>query len=220
MRTDIAESDIREVYNEDTKGRKYHVPIVSRRQVMMGGGSAGEVLSANLNKPMKREEFKKLSDSSKRVYIQGMRTEYGCSAKQMADMLGYSPAYFSTMASSLGLHGLFKGSRPSKKQTAKWKRFVNGPNTGDVITEKTPVVMSATPIKTDIVVDAKPQKTQLLGCEFALEGELSADDIANTIRVMLSEGMRYRVSVKIDTLTGEPDACTHECKCGRQDASA
>ena len=119
-------TEIEEVYREDTIGRRYHTPTKSKKGTIHRDEPASEMVSLNLNSPMDKEEFKKLTDSLKVIYIQHLRKTFGCTSTQIAEMLGYSSCHFSRLMSNLNQKGLFKKEKEVKYMREKLQRFMIG----------------------------------------------------------------------------------------------
>lgn len=179
-------TDIQEVYKEDTVGRKYHTPIITKKNNNIPAEPpATEAITINLNAPISRNEFKKISDSLKILYIKNIRQKYGASAGQIAQMLGYTQSHFSTaVVTRLNLKGLFR-SRPkqTKKQQTEWKKFLkNG-----IEDQKAPTTKSSVP-------------AMFCNCSFTLKGELRMSDISERIHAMVADGTPCSISVAINAL--------------------
>lgn len=186
-------TDLQEVYKAETTGRHYHVPIVSKKGSTFKEPPAEEVVYVNLNEPIKRDEFKKLSDSSKAMYITHLRERYEVTATQIAEMLGYNPCHFSAyIVSPLNLKGLFKRrAKPSRKQISEWKKFLNT----DVIQE----VNSPTSPTPTLKKETAPL-AMFCNCSFTLKGELRVSDIAAKIQAMVADGTPCSISVAINSI--------------------
>lgn len=181
-------TDIQEVYMEDTVGRKYRAPIVSKR-AGESKGENGEMTTLNLNEPISKSEFRKLSDALKVMYIQNLHKTYGVTMKQIAEMLGYNVSHFSSsVISRLNLKGQFKGRRPTQKQLALWKKFL-----------KSAEPVHETQTKQELKRNSIPP-AMVCNCSFTLKGELKVQDIAERIHAMVADGTPCSISVAIDAL--------------------
>ena len=186
-------TEIQEVYQEDTSGRRYRTPIITKGGYTYKMPPIDEPTTISLKKPMTRDEFKGLSDSLKVIYITHLKEQYGCTATQIAKMLGYSSNYFSKkIVSALNLSGVFKrGGRVSKKQLAAWNKFLKNE------TEKP---ASSTSPKQTLKQESAPA-TMFCSCSFTLKGELKVSDIADRISAMVADGTQCSISIAIDALT-------------------
>lgn len=182
--------DLHEVYKAETVGKHYHVPIVSKKGGTFQEPPAEEVVSVNLNEPIKKEEFRKLSDSSKIMYIKHLRERYEVTATQIAEMLGYNPCHFSAyIVSPLNLKGLFKHrAKPSRKQISEWKKFL--------IANETTAEANSSPV----LKKETPPLTMFCNCSFTLKGELRVSDIAAKIQAMVADGTPCSISVAINSI--------------------
>lgn len=180
--------EVKQVYKEDTVGRKYHIPIISKKQAEDKGDN-GELMTLNVNKPMSKDEFRQLSDSLKVMYIQHLRKTYGVTMTQIADMLGYNVSHFSSkIISRLNLRGQFRGHRPTKKQLALWKKFLKSGETESKPQQKQELKRTDTPL------------AMFCNCSFTLKGELKVQDIAERIHAMVADGTPCSISVAIDAI--------------------
>ena len=83
---------------------------------------SGEVISYNINEPMKWKEFKALPDDIKIVYIKALREKFGVSDKKIGtEMMGVSQTAFAVEVGRLGIK-LGKGNhfRFDKKGWMNW----------------------------------------------------------------------------------------------------
>jgi hypothetical protein len=116
-------TELREAYTEDTVGRKYHVPIVSKREAKPANADAGPLRTLNLNKPMNKEQFAALPANLKRDYIVHLITEHGARRADIANMLGYSTSAFSYTCTNLGIP---RPTHKPKQASEEWKAFISG----------------------------------------------------------------------------------------------
>ena len=178
-------TEIQEAYRDDTIGRRYHIPIVSKKNTTIKC-DVGDIVSINLDEPIGKEGFNKLSSTSQATYIKHIHERFGVTTEQVAAMLGYSPAHFrSAIIGKLKLQGVFKrNGRPSKKQLAAWKKFLSTgtPATDSSISEATKVELKK----------KSPPPTMFCDCSFTLKGELSVSDIASKIQALVADGTQCR----------------------------
>lgn len=182
-------TDIEEVYRDDTIGRRYHVPTKSKKGTVLRKEPPSEVVSLQLNSPMSREEFNKLTDSLKVIYLKHLRETFACTSTQVAEMLGYNTSHFSTLTSKLNQKGLFKrGERPTKKQVVAWNKFLKSAESSS---EKV--------FKSEFKKQDSPM-SMFCNCSFTLKGELSVADISERIKAMVVDGTPCQISIAINAL--------------------
>lgn len=184
-------SDIQEVYKEDTIGRRYHTPIISKKGGTFKEPKPETPITVNVKSPISLEEFRKLTDSLKIIYIKSLREQYGATSTQIAEMLGYSPSHFSKIVSKLGLVGLFsRGGRLSKKQKSEWNKFLKS---GEINRQEHVVTKQ-------ILKKEESPAAMFCNCSFKLKGELKVEDITNKIRAMVSDGTPCSISISIHAI--------------------
>lgn len=204
-------NEIHEVYKEDTVGRRYHVPIVSKKMQTTFDDGGGEIICINLNKRMSKQEFSHLSDSMKAMYIRNLNENYGAAMSQIAEMLGYSSRNMSNIVSKLGLKSLFKRGRQSKFDAKLWEQFTQEaaiPNNENIDRESS--LYNSTNSDTVAVDDERntmsnakeprvePLLTRLSEFSFTLRGKLRAQDIADRIHAMVADGTMCSVVVSVN----------------------
>lgn len=182
-------TEIEEVYRDDTIGRRYHTPTKSKKGTVCRQEPPSEVISLQLNSPMNKEEFSKLTDSLKVIYLQHLRKTFACSSTQVAEMLGYNSSHFCTLTSKLNQKGLFqRGKRPTKKQIMAWNKFLKNsePHSENVF-------------KPELKKQDAPM-SMFCNCSFTLKGELSVSDISERIKAMVSDGTPCQISIAINAI--------------------
>lgn len=182
-------TEIEKAYKEDTIGRRYHTPTKSKNGTINREEPPSEIVRLQLNTPINKEDFKKLTDSLKVIYLQHLRKTFACTSTQIAKMLGYSSSHFSTLVSKLNQKGLFKkGKRPTKKQMMAWKKFLENADTA-----------SENVFKPELKKQDVPM-SMFCNCSFTLKGELSVSDISERIKAMVSDGTPCQISIAINAL--------------------
>lgn len=181
-------TDLQTVYKEETSGRRYHVPIVSKKESIPSAPEATDVVTLDLNKPLTKGEFKKLSDSLKALYIKHLREKYGVTLTQIANMLEYTPSHFSAgIISKLNLNKLFKTrAMQTRTQKKEWNKFLCYTESSEADTQKPSLKKSTS------------ADTMCCSCSFILKGELQLKDITERIQAMVSDGTPCTISVSID----------------------
>lgn len=189
----MSSEEIREVYDEDTKGRRYHTPIITKKNGAYRDIPAGEIVRMNPGEPLKYSEFRELTDGLKKAYITALRTEYGVTSKQIAEMLGCNASHFSVSTiTRLGLSGIFKNKkRQSLENIKRWQEFLAKK---DGFTEKANDKAPEPPH--DITKGAVSKVTR---CGFTMKGNIKAQDILKRLDVMLSEDAECTVTISIET---------------------
>ena len=185
-------TEIQEAYKEDTIGRRYHAPILSKKNDLHNNAKAEDPVTLNLNKPMGRSEFKGLSDSLKTLYIKHLRDKYNVTMVQMAEMLGYSTSGFHNIVSGLKLNGIFKrdGAPNNKKNNdAEWNSFLNnGDNPAKNEKRKA----------NDMV--RKNKSLGVCDCSFTVKGAMNVSEISEMISAMVTDGTTCVINVAIEVL--------------------
>lgn len=202
--------EIQEAYTEDTYGRKYHKPTITPKGAvtMRNDDFCGEVQTYNFNRPLSKDEWKKLPDDLKRLYIQSLRERFAVTNKEIAATFGMGEANLYIYLNRLNLkqQSGYKRKKPKEKQEA-WERFLNGETeTKPVEVKPEKTAREVTTIEmppcewADILTDEKPAETVV--CKFSFEqvGAISAADIAKYIQMMIPNGTKCRVSVNIETV--------------------
>ena len=194
----MSEYEIKEVYQEDTTGRKYRAPIVSKRKRDVERVEEnGEVATVKLTEPMNRSEFEELPGSLKTMYIKHLHDVYGVSMTQLANMLGIPYITFRRKMDKLDVKGVFSKGRnmQSKKQIKEWNKFLSLKKD---VEDSSKVILKTE----DKIVDTKPQANNLSlsvnDCVFSLTGELNAQDIARKISAMVNDGVFCNVKIQIE----------------------
>jgi hypothetical protein len=195
------DSEIKEVYNEDTVGRKYHTPVVSKRKRDMERVEEnGEVSSLSLSEPMSRSQFESLPNSLKVVYIKHLRSVYSASMIQMASMLCIPYISFRKWMDRLELRGIFsKGKNlQTKKQAKEWEKFLSLKVTSE---DNIKPILKTEEKMVDTTQQTNNLSLKVSDCVFSLTGELNAQDIARKISAMVDDGVFCNVKIQIEAGT-------------------
>lgn len=203
------EAEIRDVYNEDTIGRKYRTPIVTKKNNSNKHQVSEPLVTVNVKAPMRKEEFKQLPPSLQAEYIKGLRQNYDATATQIGEMLGYAQGYIHDIIKKLGLCSLFPvGGRKSEEQKKNWELFVSRlsdvPNANEqtkkqerkIYTEPAPLPFPKPLNRCDLQAD-----TTFKQCSFVLTGALDIGDICRKISAMVPNGTPCEVSIRISKIT-------------------
>lgn len=199
------DQEIREAYKEDTIGRRYYPSIVSKHTDRIKE-EGGEVITMNLNKPMKVKEFKKLSDESKIKYITHLKKTYNVNIHAIYEMLGCSRSWFHQFVTKpLGLSKMFMvGKQMTFEENLKWNEFLkdtdNIENTYENLSEN-----SVKNTENQNIVDnfkaPEPLKMEVLNANFTVSGVFDAQRFSDILKNYINEGCQCEISVSID-MTG------------------
>lgn len=208
------EAEIRDVYNEDTIGRKYRTPIVTKKNNSNKHQVSEPLVTVNVKAPMRKEEFKQLPPSLQAEYIKGLRQNYDATATQIGEMLGYAQGYIHDIIKKLGLCSLFPvGGRKSGEQKRNWEVFVSQlsePNADEqvetkgrkIYTEPAPFSFPSGFKNKSIENSCVPQSdTTFKQCSFVLTGALDVGDICRKIGTMVPNGTPCEISIRISKNT-------------------
>ena len=77
--------EIREVYNEDTTGRKYLTPIITHTNGFKEYG--GEITTFKYDKPYSWLEFRRLPDEHKKIWLEYIRARFNISQTTLAEYM-------------------------------------------------------------------------------------------------------------------------------------
>lgn len=199
MNAYISDQEIREVYQEDTVGRKYRVPIVSKNNTLEKGDAPKEAVTLKLNQPMSYNEFKLLSDNLKIMYIKHLRQCYKATRFHVAEALGINPSTVShRIIEGLGLKGLFtKGPQMNDEQKKAWDKFM-GKREESTPTE---VVEDVKPIETEAIEvnPVNPVATaEVCSFHFMQKGRLNMYEFCKRLNSMIAEGTDCVITVRVD----------------------
>ena len=197
----MSEYEIREVYEEDTIGRKYHPPIVSKKWTTpVKEEEHGEVFTLRFDRPMSDEEFQELNNELKSLYLKHLKNRYNVSMGQIADMLGIHYSTLKRRIENVELCGVFpKGNNnQTKEQEKEWEKFLNV-ETEDVSDSEPEKEASEQQQYTSTLV---PNYTQIIPMRvsevtFKATGILNVSDISKKISSMIDDGTVCEISVSI-----------------------
>lgn len=199
MNAYISDQEIREVYQEDTVGRKYRVPIVSKNKDVGTVESKQEPITLKLNQPMSYDEFKLLSDDLKIMYVKHLRQCYKATRFHVAEALGINPSTVShRIIEGLGLKGLFcKGPQMNAEQKKAWDKFMGKRE------ESTPTeaVEDVKPVETETIEvhPVNPVDTaEVCSFHFMQKGRLNMYEFCKRLNSMISEGTDCVITVRVD----------------------
>ncbi len=194
--------EIREVYNEDTRGRKYHTPIVTKKDPRFKAES-GPVTSIDLNAPMTWTEFKALPDTLKIKYLEHLRDYYRANMSTIARMFGITQPTLQPIVNKLGLKGTFSRAPRVLRDNdlAKWNTFLNSGKDDSEANVVDDFKEEQTPIETESSGSMK-----FTGCTFSFEGKFNVQDIVKKLSVCIDEGTECRIRI---SMWGNEDDATN-----------
>ena len=133
--------ELKNAYHEDTTGRAYHPHTATKPPVnFTDPNGEKETQCVHLDEPMKKEEFAKLNDTLKKLYIEHLRKKYNARQTDIAAMLGYDRAYFGKLCIKLGFKPRKGPYKPKKtEEVERWNEFLGV----DTTMEQAPVTNSS-----------------------------------------------------------------------------
>lgn len=129
---------------------KFPSDFLSRKELK---AMNGECKTTNLNRPMTWDEFKALSDNTKKIYIQTLREKFDVTNMALGEMFGIHKATVSHAFKCYGIPNGYRGNRNFDR--TKWNAWLNGElteSTSDIYVEDT----NDEPIIIDEVVNEEP----------------------------------------------------------------
>lgn len=197
--------EIRDSYNEDTAGRRYHAPIVSSKTLPFKTEKPKTTADFSLNKPMSFNEFLKLSDDLQKMYLSSLHTKFNANATDIRLMFGVSKTCFNTrVIRRLKFQGTFeKGKRMPSEDREKWNEFL-GINTNTQDSKKDVVVVPKnqqsheTSQEFNKTVSA-PAKFSMdaMSTSMTLQGNMNASEIANRLSAIIPDGVKCSITIHI-----------------------
>lgn len=133
-----------------------------------------------LDKPIKYDEFKKLPQDIRKIYIERLRDNYGATLSAIAKMLGVSgTTAYNRITCDLGI--VFSPGVQSTGNKARWEEFL-----GEV--EASPVQTAEQNEPTEEILEERPNcKMQMCSASLSFAGVIDANAIANSIRLILGD---------------------------------
>ena len=158
----------------------------------------GKVYTCNLNAPMSWEDFRALSGTTQKAYIQHLIASYNVNAASLGQMFGVNPASVRRFIGQNGLGISFRvGSSQNKEQRALWEKFLYGDQvTGDAHTSAEKG--SASPEEPTEEPDLPaPEQEPMKMTQFSLvfEGKLDMSMIVNSIRGIVGGNAEGRIEI-------------------------
>ena len=155
----------------------------------------GETVAYNFNKPMDWDTFKKVHPDLGKEYILNLVDLYGVNFKSLSEMFGVSRDRVFKFLSVPPYNFKFgPGSKMSAQKRAAWEAFLGGEKKSE-----------ASPVET-----APEEKTEAIGIPetaaattmtmddftFRFSGKITADAVANALRVVLGDGLNGTIVIK------------------------
>lgn len=188
----IDEREIKEVYTEDTIGRKYHKPILTAKNGFINYKEAqkqhGEVQSFNLNKLLTKKEFLKLTDDLKKMYITNLKEKYNATYTEIAFSMGWDNSSLGKLLKNIGMPRGYNTGKKNAEQTIGWQEFLKQKE------ENTP--------KIETIKEATEKKefvSSVCNLHFEQVGEMNAELIAKRISALIPDGIKCKVAITIET---------------------
>ena len=197
--------EIKESYNEDTRGRKYHAHFTTKHSPRFKN-EASKVSSINLNAPMTYHEFKQLPDTLKIKYLEHLRDYYEVSITLIANMFGRAQTTLQAVINKLGLKGTFPINRRNLPSHVldRWNTFLNsGEEVEEPKEEKAPVINTIMSLPEP---DPIPYKTvsnnsmNFTGCTLGFKGKFNVQDIVKKLSACIDEGMECRIRISVHSM--------------------
>lgn len=179
------DENIRDVYKEDTQGRKWRPSIVTKPSPHSGVKTgATPVQSVNINKPLNKEMFSALSPALKKYYIESLIERFGVNRMEIARKIGYEYSGFCKLLKSVGIERAKKAphSIPKDKQKA-WSDFW-----GEAVIE---------PLSESEHEAAEFVPSKVTHSSFVQSGCFDKDEFMSRLEVFLKNGENARIEVTI-----------------------
>jgi predicted transcriptional regulator len=188
----IKDRDIREAYEEDTVGRKYHNSITSKNNNYGMKTEAGNCTTLQLNEPMTWTQFKKLSDSLKIMYLKHLREKYNVNISLLAKMFGVVPSTVFKLCQRLGFYELLTRTYMTKAEKQAWNEFVNSKQEVSVDND------TDTDVDTEVnTVVVLPPKMKQFTFETSFSGTTELVDLINHIGQFIPEDAVCDVQIHV-----------------------
>lgn len=148
----------------------------------------------DLTKPMSWEEFKKLSDENKIIYIQGIRKQFNVPDIEIAYMLGVNKFNFGKVIRDLGI-GCGKGSGGKRIwDRDAWARWAGSDKKNEEPVEEEPTTLRFDTEPEQGCTEYCCEKKRAIPKSGSMTYEGDIDDILNSIRLIL-EGSQVEITM-------------------------
>lgn len=199
--TQISDVELNECYNEDTVGRKWRVPIITKRAPINTNRKASEPITMNLNKPMRWNELKTLSSGMQKMYLEHLLNNYNVKRKEIAGMLGITQCTLRRIFHELGLPVGGVGTSYVDTTKKPWDEFIAA---NETVENTEPIIEEVTEEVVEEFIEDVTIPVETLACDsvkFSITGELNSYDISHKISAMIPDGTPCHISVKISKIS-------------------
>ncbi len=158
----------------------------------------GKVYTCNLNAPMSWEDFRALSGTTQKAYIQHLIDRYNVNAVSLGQMFGVNPASVRRFIGQNGLGVSFKvGSSMNKEQRALWEKFLYGDHVAGDALPAAALVCAPPEEPTEDQDTPAPEPAPLKMKQFSLvfEGKLNMSMIVNSILSIAGPNAEGRIEI-------------------------
>lgn len=167
----------------------------------------GEMVTYNINKPMTLEEFKRLPPDIGKEFIIRLVDLYGCNYSSLSEMFGCSRNTCAKLLAYSPYEIRFdRGCAMSRAKRERWYEFIGRAENGqcrevfepEIPKEEEPVPdVSTTMTQTETEMKSdKPSQMSMTEFSLNFSGRLSVEAIANSLRLILGDGMDGSLSIK------------------------
>lgn len=162
----------------------------------------GETVAYNVNKPMTLAEFQKIPPAAGKEYIARLVDLYGCNFSSLSEMFGCGRKKCSEILSAPPYEIQFgRGCSMSKKKREQWNLFIGKHDSCE--TADLPVSDNAEDTCESVTFSVNETKTHpepatMKMDRFSLQfsGRLTAEAIANSLRLILGDGMDGMIQIE------------------------
>lgn len=168
----------------------------------------GAIITYNLNKPMKWEEFKSIPSDAQKEYLSKLISEYHATSTSIRDMFGISAPTFRKYITDHEIPVSFScGSRMDDAEKERWIKFCSGEETGEDTEEtcqdfgqETSEDIFDDKFDSQTMTDGSSERIGMIMKHFMLcfDGRLDPDMIANSLRSILGKGTFGRIDISCD----------------------
>lgn len=167
----------------------------------------GSIMSYNIGKPMKWDEFCRLPKDLKEEYIEALIEKYSVNIRYLSDMFGISPATLSRLVKKESLSVEFtKGKHPSGAQLELFNGFLSGDNRElttniDEEDEEPDILFQQEDEKSgndpnESVADTPAPRLDCFTLNFS--GRIDVNMIANSLRYIVGDGASGKVEIRCE----------------------
>jgi hypothetical protein len=189
----VENNEIKEIYSEDTQGRRYHPSIITKQKERTTD-EPSECTTLKLNEPMLWKDFKTLTTDLKIMYIEHLLTTYSPTQKDVYLMLDCSPAHFHRTLAKLGLIGIFPGpgNKQTKAQKRAWNAFIRNRPNPDVTPKLIPNTTPTPTPSTKLIKHAEIKEFS-----FIQTGPFNMAELTKRLSAFINDGDNYTVTIYV-----------------------